>query len=394
MSEVLKGVKVLDFGRYIAGPFCGTLLGDLGADVIRIEKVDGSEDRFLSPITEDGDGALFMQLARNKRGLTLNPMKPEGREVVKRLVATADVVVANLPPDTLEAMGLDYNSLRAIKPDIILTMISAFGRGGPYSNRVGFDGLGQAMSGNMYMSGTPEQPVKAYAPFIDFGTASLAAFGTMSALFERQKTGRGQIVEGSLFSTALTMMNGTVIEQAAIKANRLATLNRSQTSAPADTFKTKDGWILVQTVGGPLFKRWADLMGEEHWLDDDRFKTDISRGDNGEIISERLASWCAERTNEEVLAEMEKTRIPAGPILSPQQVLEDPHIAAKGLFESVEYPGLDTPAPLMKTPVELSETPGEIRSRAPKLGENTDKIMKELGYDQNQIIDLRNKRVI
>lgn len=394
MSEVLKGVKVLDFGRYIAGPFCGTLLGDLGADVIRIEKVDGSEDRFLSPITEDGDGALFMQLARNKRGLTLNPMKPEGREVVKRLVATADVVVANLPPDTLEAMGLDYNSLRAIKPDIILTMISAFGRGGPYSNRVGFDGLGQAMSGNMYMSGTSEQPVKAYAPFIDFGTASLAAFGTMSALFERQKTGRGQIVEGSLFNTALTMMNGTVIEQAAIKANRLATLNRSQTSAPADTFKTKDGWVLVQTVGGPLFKRWADLMGEDHWLDDDRFKTDISRGDNGEIISERLASWCAERTNEEVLAEMEKARIPAGPILSPQQVLEDPHIAAKGLFESVEYPGLDTPAPLMKTPVELSETPGEIRSRAPRLGENTDEIMKELGYDQEQIIDLRNKRVI
>jgi len=394
MSEVLKGVKVLDFGRYIAGPFCGTLLGDLGADVIRIEKVDGSEDRFLSPITEDGDGALFMQLARNKRGLTLNPMKPEGREVVKRLVATADVVVANLPPDTLEAMGLDYNSLRAIKPDIILTMISAFGRGGPYSNRVGFDGLGQAMSGNMYMSGTSEQPVKAYAPFIDFGTASLAAFGTMSALFERQKTGRGQIVEGSLFNTALTMMNGTVIEQAAIKANRLATLNRSQTSAPADTFKTKDGWVLVQTVGGPLFKRWADLMGEDHWLDDDRFKTDISRGDNGEIISERLASWCAERTNEEVLAEMEKARIPAGPILSPQQVLEDPHITAKGLFESVEYPGLDTPAPLMKTPVELSETPGEIRSRAPRLGENTDEIMKELGYDQEQIIDLRNKRVI
>ena len=394
MSEVLKGVRVLDFGRYIAGPFCGTLLGDLGADVIRIEKVDGSEDRFLSPITEDGDGALFMQLARNKRSLTLNPMKPEGREVVKRLVATADVVVANLPPDTLEAMGLDYNSLRAIKPDIILTMISAFGRGGPYSNRVGFDGLGQAMSGNMYMSGTSEQPVKAYAPFIDFGTASLAAFGTMSALFERQKTGRGQIVEGSLFNTALTMMNGTVIEQAAIKANRLATLNRSQTSAPADTFKTKDGWVLVQTVGGPLFKRWADLMGEGHWLDDDRFKTDISRGDNGEIISERLASWCAERTNEEVLAEMEKARIPAGPILSPQQVLEDPHIAAKGLFESVEYPGLDAPAPLMKTPVELSETPGEIRSRAPKLGENTDEIMKELGYDQNQIIDLRNKRII
>ena len=394
MSEVLKGIRVLDFGRYIAGPFCATLLGDLGADVVRIEKVDGSEDRFLSPITEDGAGALFMQLARNKQSLTLNPMKPEGREVVKKLVATADVVVANLPPDTLETLGLDYESLTAIKPDIILTMISAFGRGGPYSNRVGFDGLGQAMSGNMYMSGTPDQPMKAYAPFIDFGTASLAAFGTMSALFERQKTGRGQIVEGSLFNTALTMMNGTVIEQSAIQRNRVATLNRSQTSAPADTFKTKDGWVLVQTVGGPLFKRWADLMGEDHWLNDDRFKTDISRGDNGEIISGRLATWCAEHTSKEVLDEMEQARIPAGPVLSPKQVLEDPHIAEKGLFEPVDYPGLNNPAPLMKTPVELSKTPGEIRKRPPTLGEHTDEIMRELGFSQDQISDLREKRVV
>jgi crotonobetainyl-CoA:carnitine CoA-transferase CaiB-like acyl-CoA transferase len=394
MSRVLEGIRVLDFGRYIAGPYCATLLGDMGADVIRIEKVDGSEDRFLSPVTENGDGAMFMQLARNKRGLTLNPMKPAGREIVKKLVATADVVVANLPPDTLKAMGLDYESLSAIKPDIILTMISAFGRGGPYSNRVGFDGLGQAMSGNMYMSGTPEQPVKAYAPFIDFGTASLSAFGTMAALFERQKTGKGQIVEGALFNTALTMMNATAIEQHAIQVNRLATLNRSQTSAPADTFKTRDGWVLVQSVGGPLFKRWADLMGEDHWLEDPRFKDDISRGDHGEIISARLAEWCAERSSEEVLAAMEEARLPAGPIMSPQEVLEDPHIEAKGLFQPIDYPGLDKPAPIMQTPVELSETPGEIRHRAPTLGEHTDSIMQELGYQQAEIDELRAQRII
>jgi crotonobetainyl-CoA:carnitine CoA-transferase CaiB-like acyl-CoA transferase len=366
----------------------------MGADVIRIEKVDGSEDRFLSPVSENGDGAMFMQLARNKRSLTLNPMKPAGREIVKKLVATADVVVANLPPDTLKAMGLDYESLSAIKPDIILTMISAFGRGGPYSNRVGFDGLGQAMSGNMYMSGTPEQPVKAYAPFIDFGTASLSAFGTMAALFERQKTGKGQIVEGALFNTALTMMNATAIEQNAIQVNRVATLNRSQTSAPADTFKTRDGWVLVQSVGGPLFKRWADLMGEDHWLEDPRFKDDISRGDHGEIISERLAKWCAVRSSEEVLAAMEEARLPAGPIMSPQEVLEDPHIEAKGLFQAIDYPGLDKPAPIMQTPVELSETPGEIRHRAPTLGEHTDSIMRELGYQQAEIDELRAQRII
>jgi crotonobetainyl-CoA:carnitine CoA-transferase CaiB-like acyl-CoA transferase len=394
MTQALKGIRVLDFGRYIAGPFCGALLADMGAEVIRIEKVDGSEDRYLAPISEGGEGGAFMQLARNKRGLTLNPMKPEGREIVKKLVAKTDVVIANLPPDTLKTMGLDYESLKKVKPDIILTMISAFGTGGPYSNRVGFDGLGQAMSGAMYLSGTPEQPFKSYTPFIDFGTASLAAFGTMTALFERQKSGLGQIVEGSLFNTALTMMNGTAIEQDALKVNRVASLNRAQTTAPSDTFKTKNGWVLVQSVGGPLFERWARLMGEEHWITDPRMKDDLSRGEHGQIISDRMSIWCAERTSEEALAEMEEARLPAGPVLSPQQVLDDPHIKAKNLFQATDFPGLDKPAPLMRTPVELSKTPGEIRHRAPQLGEHTDAILMEIGYNASEIAELRSKRIV
>jgi crotonobetainyl-CoA:carnitine CoA-transferase CaiB-like acyl-CoA transferase len=394
MTQALKGIRVLDFGRYIAGPFCGALLADMGAEVIRIEKVDGSEDRYLAPISEGGEGGAFMQLARNKRGLTLNPMKPEGREIVKKLVAKTDVVIANLPPDTLKTMGLDYESLKKVKPDIILTMISAFGTGGPYSNRVGFDGLGQAMSGAMYLSGTPEQPVKSYTPFIDFGTASLAAFGTMTALFERQTSGLGQIVEGSLFNTALTMMNGTAIEQDALKVNRVASLNRAQTTAPSDTFKTKNGWVLVQSVGGPLFERWARLMGEEHWITDPRMKDDLSRGEHGQIISDRMSIWCAERTSEEALAEMEEARLPAGPVLSPQQVLDDPHIKAKNLFQATDFPGLDKPAPLMRTPVELSKTPGEIRHRAPQLGEHTDAILMEIGYNASEIAELRSKRIV
>ena len=173
------------------------------------------------------------------------------------------------------------------KEDIILATVSAFGHGGPWRHRVGFDGVAQAMSGAMYMSGTPTEPSRLYYPWVDFTTAILTAFGTMSALLERAKSGQGQQVEGALLMSALTVGNGTLIEQGVIEANRVATGNRSQTAAPSDCFATKDGWVLVMSIGQPLFERWCELMGESHWLEDPRFADDISRGNNGEVISER-----------------------------------------------------------------------------------------------------------
>ena len=394
MPGVLDGVRVLDFGRYIAGPFCAALLADLGADVIRVEKVRGSEDRFVVPLTPAGDGALFMQVNRNKRGLTLNPMKPDGQEVVRRLVVTADVVVANLPDAALEAMRLDYASLTAHKSDIILTSVSAFGTGGPYSEKLGFDGIGQAMSGAMYLSGRPDEPTKSYVPWVDFTTALSAAVGTLAALMARRQTGCGQQVQGSLLASALSVANSTLIEQQLTTRDRVATMNRSQISAPSDTHRTRDGWILVQSLGQPLFERWTKLMGESHWLDDPRFVDDMARGDNGQVISERMARWCAERTTAEALEALESARIPAGPVYSPQDALEDPHVAAAGFLRQLEFPGLPSAAPVADAPFSLSDSEVGVRHRAPVLGEHTDKILREVGYTVAEISAMREARVV
>ena len=394
MSGILDGVKVLDFGRYIAGPFCGALLADYGAEVIRIERVNGSEDRYVTPVTEDGQGAMFLQLNRNKLGLTLNPTKEKGREIVRRLVKNSDIVIANLPEQTLKSMGLDYIDLKSINPGIILTSNTAFGTTGPYAERVGFDGVAQAMSGAMDMTGNPDQPTKAYAPYVDFCSASLAAFGTLLAYIEKQKTGKGQRVQTSLLQTTLTTTNSLLIEQEILNVNRVASMNRAQTSGPSDTFKTKDGWILVQTVGGPLFERWAKLMGEDNWLNDERFNDDLSRGENGELISARMSDWCSERTSQEAIKDLENSRIPVGEILKAEETLNEEHILKKGSFIKMNYPTMNEEYSVVGPAIELSENPGQIKTRSPELGEHNVEILSSLGYTQEDIEQFKIDRII
>jgi len=250
------------------------------------------------------------------------------------------------------------------------------------------------MSGAVYMTGAGDPPYRAAVNWVDFGTALHCAFGTLLALIERGKSGRGQVVEGALLATALTFTNATLIEQAVIAANRVPTGNLGQTSAPADIYRTKDGWVLCQVTGQPLFVRWARLMGEDDWLRDPRFADDLKRGDNGAVISRRMASWCAERSTQEAVDILGAARIPAGPVLSPQQALEHPHIRAAGFMTDINYPGLPNSAPVARAAVRLSQTPGEIVTRPPTLGEHTDLVLAELGYDSAAIATLREKRVI
>lgn len=394
MPGVLDGIRVLDFGRYIAGPFCGTMLGDLGAEVIRIEKLEGSEDRWVTPVAEGGEGAMFLQMGRNKLSLTLNPMKPAGREIVKKLVQNADVVIANLPYEDLQKMGIDYDTISAINPRIILATTSTFGSEGPYATRVGFDTIGQAMSGAMYLSGDGNVPTRMNAPFVDFGTALLNTVGVLAALMDRARSGKGQKVETALLRTAINITNSHLIEQAMLDLNRVATLNRGFTAGPSDTFKCKDGWIYAMTIGQPLFVRWCKLMGDESLAKDPRFKDDLARGDNGEALSAIMQKWCDQRSVAEALTELEANRIPAGPVLSPQQALDDEHVQGAKFFHPMDYPGTAKPVPVLQEPVKLSRTPLTIRRRAPKLGEHTDQILRELGYESSVIEQLRADRVV
>ena len=394
MNNILEGIRVLDFGRYIAGPFCATLLADLGADVIRIEKPSGGEDRYTVPLIDDGEGAYYLQLGRNKRGMTLNPRTDDGQKIIRRLVKTADVVIANLPFPALKKLGLDYETLSSIKSDIILTTGSAFGSTGPYSAKGGFDTVAQAMSGGMYLSGEPGKPAKSFAPYSDFGTASLSAFGTLAALMHRAKTGEGQIVEGTLLGTALTFNNAALIEEAVLNLARTGTTTRGQYNAPTDTFETKDGFITVQVVGGGLFKRWATLMGETHWLEDERFSSDQSRGDHGQIIAERMAQWCASRSNSEALSEMANAGIPCGEMLSPNELLENEHVVETKMLKGVEYPGVAKPVPIAEHPIRYSKTSVDEFNRAPTLGEHTDQILKEVNFSDQEIDGFRDSGVI
>jgi crotonobetainyl-CoA:carnitine CoA-transferase CaiB-like acyl-CoA transferase len=244
------------------------------------------------------------------------------------------------------------------------------------------------------VTGAPDAPMRANVPFVDFGTASLSAFATMAALRHRDLTGEGQVIEGALLKTAMTVSNAHLMEQDQLQLNRVASGNRAQTAGPSDVFQTSDGWIMCMVIGSYQFERFTELVGRPDLLNDDRFKDDLSRGDNGEALSEVMAQWCSTRTTTEVLAAMEASKVPGGPVYTPQQALDDEHINATNILADVDYPTLDKPARIVDFPVSMSATPGGIHRRPAELGEHTDEILAELGYDSAAIGALRQQRII
>lgn len=392
---VLDEVRVLDFGRFIAAPWCSALLADMGADVIRVEKREGGEDRWVQSVAESGEGGTYLQCNRNKRSLTLDTTTDEGQEITRKLVAGADIVVANMPAAGMRANGLDYQTLRAVKPDIILASATAYGEGGPYSERIGFDGAGQVMSGAVYRQGLPDQPIRTVVPYADFGTALTLTIGVMMALYHRDRTGEGQHVEGALLPTAMMLSNAFLIERDLLGTDKPRMGNQGTSVAPCDLYRTSDGgWVLLQIAGPPMFKRWCRLVDRPELFDDPRFADDDLRWENGDVLNDIMAQWCAGKTKAEVLELLESAKLPAAPMHSTQDVLDDPHVQAMGYLRRVPFPGTSRDVPIIETPFRLSATPGEIRRRAPLLGEHTDEILGEIGYSGAQVAGLRDRRVV
>ncbi|MEM9533231.1 MAG: CoA transferase [Pseudomonadota bacterium] len=394
MNDTLADVRVLDFGRYVAGPYCATLLGYLGADVIRVEKPGGAEDRAIAPVTADGEGAVFLQTGCNKRSLAVDLKSEDGRRIRQRLIKSADVVVANFPAATLAKLGLDLKSLQQVKPDIILANATAFGETGPWAKRGGFDGIGQAMSGAMYITGTPGAPAKAAAPYVDYTTAVLLALGVVTALRERDRTGQGGEVSGTLLGTALAVFNSHLVEQGVLGIDREGTGNRVQTSAPSDVFATNDGHILVHCPGDAVFKRWTQLLELDDWQDDPRFANDQRRGDHRDEICAPMHRWCAERSSSDAIETLAAAGIPAGPVLSPREALVHPQTAAIDVLRQVSYPGAPASAPVAGLPLRRSWGGPDVRDRPARAGEHNGELLAELGFSEADIARFNDQNVV
>jgi len=392
VPKVLEGIRVLDFGRYIAAPFAATLLGEMGAEVVRVEPPGGSEDRTLGPSVK-GHSIFVNVLARNKKGITLNLSSPKGQQLLDRLVPYFDVIIENFPPQAKRGLGLTYERLKGLNPSIILASVSAFGEQGVYAERVGFDTVFQAMSGAMHFCGFPgNPPTRAQIPIIDFSTAFSTSIGILLALYHRQKTGEGQKVELSLFDTAVSLVS-TVIAENKFGFVRQQIGNQSFYTF-SNCFPSKDGWVMICPIGNPQWKRFSQAIGHPELASDPRFKDDISRFENRHLLEPIVSQWVKERTAEEVIHIMDKAKVPCGKVNTIPELLADPHFQSRDRVVEWDFPDIGA-FPLPRPHIGLCHTPGGIERRAPLVGEHNGEIYGGLlGLSSEELLQLQKEGVI
>jgi crotonobetainyl-CoA:carnitine CoA-transferase CaiB-like acyl-CoA transferase len=394
-SLSLDGVRVLDLSRVLAGPFCGMLLSDLGADVVKIEDTGSGDESRTWPPHKDGESAAFLVINRNKRDMTLDLKAPEGVEVLKRMVATADVLIENFRTGTMESFGLGYDTLDAINPRLVYCSISAFGRTGPRKDAAGYEALMQAFSGIMSITGEPDgAPLRCGVSFLDLTTGIFSAFGIVNALLHRERTGLGQRVDGSLLETAVTLLNyhaeGYLL--AGVQPKPLGSSHPSL--SPYRTFQCRDGqWIFIAGANDRFWQRLAPALGLSEMVTDPRFAKNIERVKNRRELEAALEAAIGKHDREPLLKVLEEAGVPATPVNTVQQVMEDAQTAARSMIERVVHPRLGE-IPVVGTPVKFSRMRPGVRRPAPQQGEHTDEILAEHAYTATDIAALRAKKVV
>ena len=385
----LDGVVVLDCTQVMAGPFCTLLLGDMGADVIKVERPEGDDVRRQGPPWIAGRAASFMAINRNKRSIVLNLRTDEGKDVFRTLAQRADVVTENFRPGTMDRLGLGYKQLSALKPSLIYAAISGFGQTGPYSQRRGFDLVAQGMSGLMSVTGNPGgPPVKVGVPITDLTSGMYAAYGILNAYVHRLKTGQGQMVDTSLLEAgiAYSFWESTVYFYGGEVPGPLGSAHRL--SAPYQAFRTSDGYM---NIGGATQRTWASLcraIGREDLVSDPRFTEPGDRKMRETELAATLEETFSTRTTAHWMKTLDEAGVPCGPINDLDQVYNDPHVLARNMLVEQEDPEIGT-LKNIGIPVKLSETPGRIRRRAPDLGEHTREVLLEAGYSAGDLDRMR-----
>jgi len=394
VSGPLEGLRVIEMGSLIAGPFYGQLMGDMGADVIKIE-APGDGD----PMRQWGQGpkpAWWRVIARNKRSVSLDLRKPRGQEIARELVAKADILVENFRPGTLEKWGIAPEALHAINPGLIIVRVSGYGQTGPYADRAGFGLVGEAMGGWRYLVGEPDRPPARMGISIgDTLAASYGCMGALAALHHREKTGRGQVVDSALYEAVLQVTESLLSDYGASGHMRTRSGSVLPGIAPSNAYPCSDGDIVIGANQDKVFARFAETIGKGEWAEDPRYKTHHARGERQDELDGMISDWTRLRTVAEVDAIMSEAGVPAGPIYRPDKMVTDPQFVAREAIHWEDHPSLGR-VPMPNVFPKLSRTPGDIRRPAPDaVGQHTDEVLSSvLGLSSAALAELRSEGVI
>ena len=391
MPGPLTGCRVIELAHIMAGPVCGLMLADMGADVIKVEKPAGDDTRRFLPPDINGESAAYMMMNRNKRGIALDLKSPAAIDALRRLINSADVVIENYRKGTMGKFGLGYETLKKENPGLIYAEISGFGRTGPYAERGGFDLIAQGMSGLMSITGEGpgRPPVKVGAPVSDITAGIIGAMGISAAYAHKLRTGEGQKVDTSLFEAAITQ---TYWQSAIAFATGTAPGPMGSAhplNAPYQAFRTADGWINVGAANQTNWEKLVDLTGADHLGNDERFATNRSRMINRLELEAELNEIMPARTTAAWLKIFEDGGLPAGPVLNVAEMHADPQTIARDMVPAVEHPVAGT-VQTIGLPVKFSKTPGGVETAAPLLGQHTSQVLTEAGFSRDEIADLLN----